>query len=321
MRIGLVGLGRMGLNMGRRWLEGGHAVVGFNRSPEAGRELVKAGGSAVASVKDLVAALEAPRIVWLMVPAGEPVERLVEELAGLLSKGDVVVDGGNSFYKDDIRRAEALASKGIGYLDVGVSGGLWGLSLGYCVMAGGEKSAYDRVEPLLKTLTTENGYLHCGKTGSGHFVKMVHNGIEYGMMQAYAEGFEILKASGFQLDLHRISHLWNHGSVVRSWLLELAENALKEDPGLDKVSGYVEDSGEGRWTVQQAVEVGVAAPVIALSLFERFTSRQKDPFAFRFLAALRNAFGGHAVVPAGSDARKSAAGAGAVQAAKGAKAL
>jgi 6-phosphogluconate dehydrogenase len=236
-----------------------------------------------------------------------------------LSKGDILVDGGNTYYKDDLRHAEQLKAKGVSFMDAGVSGGIWGLKVGYCTMVGGDEKDFKHIEPLLKTLAPKDGYLYCGGTGGGHFVKMVHNGIEYGMMQSYAEGFEILQASPYKPNNQKVAHLWNQGSVVRSWLLELAEEAFGKDVNLEKISGYVEDSGEGRWTVQQAIESGVAAPVIALSLFQRFISRQKDPFSMRVLAALRNEFGGHAVLAAGEDKRQRVAGAGFVQAAAAAK--
>lgn len=315
MQIGLVGLGRMGMNMGRRWLQGRHEVVAYNRSPEKTQELAKEGATAAASLKDLVGKLHAPRRVWVMLPTGSVTDQHVSELSGLLSEGDLLVDGGNTYYKDDLRHAEQLKAKKISFVDAGVSGGIWGLKIGYCTMVGGAEKDFRALEPLLKTLAPKDGYLYCGTTGAGHFVKMVHNGIEYGLMQAYAEGFEILQASPYKPDLQKVSHLWNQGSVVRSWLLELAEEAFGKDKMLETISGYVEDSGEGRWTVQQAIDSGVSAPVIALSLFQRFQSRQKDPFSWRVLAALRNAFGGHAVVSATQDKRQRSAGAGQIQAA------
>ena len=317
MQIGLVGLGRMGMNMGRRWLQGEHHVIAYNRTAAKTQELAREGAAAASSLEDLTAKLQTPRLVWLMLPTGPVVDEHVEELSTLLSPGDLLVDGGNTYYKDDLRHAERLKAKGISFLDAGVSGGIWGLKIGYCAMVGGDEKDFKRLEPALKTLSPKDGYLHCGPAGAGHFVKMVHNGIEYGMMQAYAEGFEILQASPYKPNPQKVAHLWNQGSVVRSWLLELAEEAFARDLQLDKISGYVEDSGEGRWTVQQALETGVAAPVIALSLFKRFMSRQKDSFGDRVLAALRNEFGGHAVVPAGEDKRRRAAGAGDVQPAAG----
>jgi len=251
-----------------------------------------------------------------MVPAGKVTEEQINILKKLLSKNDLIIDGGNSFHKDDVKRYQSLAEIGIHYMDAGVSGGIWGLQVGYCTMTGGDEVDFRRVEPALKTLAPRDGYFHCGPAGAGHFVKMVHNGIEYGMMQAYAEGFEVIQASHYaQKDLSKIAHLWNQGSVIRSWLLELAEIAFKEDPGLQSITGYVEDSGEGRWTVQQAVESGVAAPVTTLALYQRFLSRQKDTFSNKVLAALRNQFGGHAVVRHGDDKKTSQAGAGKVTAA------
>jgi 6-phosphogluconate dehydrogenase len=305
----------MGMNMGRRWLRGGHQVVAFNRTFAKTEELGKEGASATQTLKEMVGKLKAPRVVWLMLPTGPITNENVSELAGLLSKGDLVIDGGNTYYKDDILHADQLKAKGIEFLDAGVSGGIWGLKVGYCTMVGGDERNFKFIEPLLKTLAPKDGYLYCGNTGGGHFVKMVHNGIEYGMMQAYAEGFEILQASPYKPDNHKVAHLWNQGSVVRSWLLELAEEAFAADVNLDKISGYVEDSGEGRWTVQQAIESGVSAPVIALSLFQRFVSRQEDSFSMRVLAALRNQFGGHAVVGKGEQKRQRSAGAGSIQAA------
>ncbi|MDT8286093.1 MAG: decarboxylating 6-phosphogluconate dehydrogenase [Elusimicrobiales bacterium] len=310
MKIAMVGLGRMGLNMTRRLLRAGHQVVGYNRS-EAPRSAAAGAGAIIAEgLRDLVSGLETPRAVWLMLPAGAPTEDTVRELSGLLSPGDTIIDGGNTFYKDDVRRSAELDAKGINYLDAGVSGGIWGLENGYCLMVGGPEAEFKRLEPVLAALAPKEGYLHTGAAGSGHFVKMAHNGIEYAMMQAYGEGFEIIQASPYKQDLGKLSHLWNRGSVVRSWLLELAEEAFKKDPDLEAVSGYVEDSGEGRWTAQQAVESGVAAPVITLSLYGRFLSRQKDAFQNRVLAALRNQFGGHAVAAAGENKRSASAGAG-----------
>jgi len=322
MQMGLVGLGRMGMNMGRRWLQGGHQVAAYNRTLAKTQELAKEGAVPAASLKELVDKLRAPRVVWLMLPTGPVTDEHIAGLLPLLTKGDLLVDGGNTYYKDDLRHAEQLKAKGISFLDAGVSGGIWGLKVGYCTMVGGDEKDYRRIEPLLQTLAPKDGYLYCGGTGAGHFVKMVHNGIEYGMMQSYAEGFEILQASPYKPDNQKVAHLWNQGSVVRSWLLELAEEAFSKDANLDLIGGYVEDSGEGRWTVQQAIESGVAAPVIALALFQRFLSREKDPFSLRVLAALRNEFGGHAVVPPGGQKRQRTAGAGAVRPAaadKGAK--
>ncbi len=300
MDLGMVGLGRMGMNMAKRLLRGGHGVVAYNRSPEKTREIVAEGALGAYSLEELVEKLPLPRLIWLMLPAGETVEQHIMELGELLSPGDILVEGGNSFYRDDLRRAQILSPKGIEYLDAGVSGGIWGLERGYCIMMGGKKEVYQKLIPILETLAAENGYLYCGPTGAGHFVKMVHNGIEYGMMQAYAEGFALLESSPYRdcLDHAQVAALWNQGSVVRSWLLELLESAFRGDPKLSGIHGYVEDSGEGRWTVQEAVELGVPAPVIAASLFQRFRSRQQDSFADKILAALRREFGGHAVRPA-----------------------
>ncbi|MEX2159711.1 MAG: decarboxylating 6-phosphogluconate dehydrogenase [Dehalococcoidia bacterium] len=287
MKIGLVGLGRMGAGMAERWRRAGHEVVGYDRNPEV-RD--------VSSLAELVGRLEPPRFVWVMVPSGDPTEQTLRELAGEVESGDIIVDGGNSYYKDSVRHASELGEKGIRVLDIGVSGGIWGLEVGFCLMAGGPRDAYDEIEPALAALAPAGGYARAGPSGAGHFTKMVHNGIEYAMLQAYAEGFDLLQAaSEFQLDLHQLASLWNHGSVVRSWLLELAERAFEKDPRLEGLEGYVEDSGEGRWTVLDAVERGVAADGIAHSLFARFTSRDENAFAMRVIAALRNEFGGHAV--------------------------
>ncbi|MGQ9694499.1 MAG: phosphogluconate dehydrogenase (NAD(+)-dependent, decarboxylating) [Thermodesulfobacteriota bacterium] len=298
MELAIIGLGRMGMNMVRRLLKGGHKVVAYNRSPEKTRQIMKAGAKGIFSLPELIRALKPPRIVWLMLPAGQPVNDYVAQLADLLSKGDIIVDGGNSFYQDDLRHAAQLKAKGIHYLDVGVSGGIWGLKIGYCLMIGGERKIYKFLEPIFKTLAPRDGYLYCGSTGAGHFVKMTHNGIEYGLMSAYGEGFDLLLNSpyGQDLNLAKVAHLWNQGSVVRSWLLELLESALKKDPHLSSIKGYVEDSGEGRWTVQQAINSAVPTPVIACSLFQRFRSRQTDSFADKILAALRQEFGGHRVI-------------------------
>ncbi|MBE9504537.1 MAG: decarboxylating 6-phosphogluconate dehydrogenase [Proteobacteria bacterium] len=318
MQIAIVGLGRMGANMARRLLGGEHDVIVYNRSRSKTDELVKEGATGAYSLEEVVEKLESPRVVWLMLPSGSIVDEHIEKFSDLLAKGDIVIEGGNSYYKDDIRRSDELGKKELVYLDAGVSGGIWGLEVGYCTMVGGPKESFDYIEPLLKTLAPEEGYLYCGPVGAGHFVKMVHNGVEYGMMQAYAEGFEILKASpyGDDLKMEEVSHLWNRGSVVRSWLLELCEDAFKKDPLLNEIEGYVEDSGEGRWTVQQAVETGVPAPVITLALFERFRSRMENTFGDRVLAAMRREFGGHAVVKKGEDSGKKSAGAGRVLHAK-----
>jgi 6-phosphogluconate dehydrogenase len=314
MQIAMIGLGRMGWNMGLRLLEGKHEVVGYNRHSEQTESLAKRGAVAASSLREAVQKLKSPRTVWLMLPAGQPVDETIRELKDLLSPGDLVVDGGNSYYKDDLRHAEELKAKGIRFMDAGVSGGIWGREVGYCTMVGGDKADFARLEPILKTLAPQDGYYHCGPVGAGHFIKMVHNGIEYGMLAAYAEGFEIIQASPYRQDIQPIAKLWNRGSVVRSWLLELAEKAFSTDPQLSTLKGYIEDSGEGRWTVQQAVETGVPAPVITLSLFQRFRSREKDSYADRFIAALRREFGGHAVVGHGEEKNSESAGAGTVRA-------
>ncbi len=297
MQIAIVGLGRMGMNMALRLIKGRHKVVAYNRSPEKVREIVRKGAKGAFSLEELVQKLRPPRHVWIMLPAGRPVDETIEELKPLLTKGDTIIDGGNSFYKDDIRRKNELKPLGLNYIDAGVSGGIWGLKIGYCLMIGGEKKVYTRLEPVFKTLAPKDGYLYCGPSGAGHFVKMVHNGIEYGMMSAYGEGFEILKASpyGKSVNFSSVAHLWNQGSVIRSWLLELAESAFSKDKNLSGIEGYVEDSGEGRWTIQQAIDTSVPAPVITASLFQRFRSRQKGVFSDKILAALRQEFGGHAV--------------------------
>ena len=296
MRVSVIGLGRMGANMVRRLLQGGHRVVAWNRTAEKTKEIVSEGAEGVYSFPELVEKLQTPRIIWAMVPSGQATDDMINEITPLLSKGDIIIDGGNSNFHDSIRRSKELTARGFQFMDAGTSGGIWGLKVGYCLMVGGEKATFDHVEPLLKTLAPPDGYLHCGPAGAGHFVKMVHNGIEYGMLQAYGEGFEILHAAKeYDLDLHAISHLWNQGSVVRSWLLELAEDAFQRDNKLEAIRGYVADSGEGRWTVQQAIDTDVPAPVITLSLLERFRSRQDESFTAKVIAALRNEFGGHAV--------------------------
>ncbi|HSH13425.1 MAG TPA: decarboxylating 6-phosphogluconate dehydrogenase [Desulfurivibrionaceae bacterium] len=303
MKVGMVGLGRMGMNMARRLLRGGHQVAAWNRSPDKTEELGREGGEVCYSLAELVGKLPEPQVVWLMLPAGPVVEATLAELRQLLPAGSLLVEGGNSFYKDDIRRAAELAGAGLSYLDAGVSGGIWGLEKGYCTMVGGAPGDFARIEPLLRTLAPPGGYLHCGPVGAGHFVKMIHNGIEYGMMQAYGEGFALIEASpyGQGLDYGELSRLWNQGSVIRSWLLELLERAFAADPRLAELHGYVDDSGEGRWTVQQAVESGVSAPVITAALFRRFESRNDNAFENRLLAALRREFGGHAVKEGGDE--------------------
>ena len=297
MQVGMIGLGRMGMNMSRRLLGGEHQVVVFNRSGEKVEQMQKEGAMGSASLEDMIQKLTRPRVLWMMIPAGKPVDDTIQALSPLLSPGDIVIDGGNSNFRDDLRRSEGLASSGIHYVDVGVSGGVWGLEVGYCMMVGGDESDFKHIEPILKTLAPENGYLYCGPAGAGHFVKMVHNGIEYAIMEAYGEGFEMLEESPYSehLNLGQVAHLRNQGNVIRSWLLELLELAFAEDPRLSSIRGYVEDSGEGRWTVQEAVDMAVSVPVIALSLFKRFQSRQEDLFSDKVLAALRNQFGGHAV--------------------------
>ncbi|MBC6936583.1 MAG: decarboxylating 6-phosphogluconate dehydrogenase [Chloroflexi bacterium] len=298
MKLAMIGLGKMGGNMTRRLLKGGHQVVVFDPRPEAVETAARQGAAASASIAELVGKLEAPRAVWLMVPAGDITENAVTEVAAHLEPGDVVIDGGNSNYKDSIRRGALLEQQGIHFVDVGTSGGIWGLTEGYSMMVGGTETAVRHIRPALETLAPapDRGWGHVGPTGSGHFVKMVHNGIEYGLMQAYAEGFEILRAKeDFALDVHQIAEIWRFGSVVRSWLLDLAANALAEDADLSGIKGWVADSGEGRWTVFEAIDQDVPAPVITLSLMMRFASRQPDSYAAKLLAALRNQFGGHAV--------------------------
>jgi 6-phosphogluconate dehydrogenase len=295
MQIGFVGLGRMGGNMVTRLLRSNHQVIAYDRAEAARAAVEKGGARGVDSLDALVGALTPPRAVWVMVPAGAPTESTIDDLAGKLAAGDVIIDGGNTKWTDDVRRAEALKSRGIHYVDAGTSGGIWGLENGYCLMVGGEKDVVARLTPIFSTLAPPDGFLHTGAPGSGHYVKMVHNGIEYAMMQAYAEGFELMSESEYGLDLPRIAHLWNQGSVVRSWLLELTASALAADPKLASLKPYVEDSGEGRWTVEDAVNKSVPAPTITAALFARFRSRRDNSFADRLLAALRNAFGGHAV--------------------------
>jgi 6-phosphogluconate dehydrogenase len=286
MKLGMVGLGRMGGNMAKRLENDGHVVQSYARS----------GGGTAGSLEELVGQLEGRRAVWLMIPAGDPTEQAVQELLGLLDEGDVIVDGGNSNFRDSQRRGGLAAEKRLGYIDAGVSGGIWGLANGYCLMVGGEDGAVGFLEPAFKTLAPDDGYAHVGPSGAGHFVKMVHNGIEYGLMQAYAEGFDVMNSSEFDLDLHEIAGIWRYGSVVRSWLLELLYAALEaEGNDLKHIAGYVEDSGEGRWTVFEAINESVPAPVISAALFARFASREEESFAAKINAALRNQFGGHAV--------------------------
>ena len=298
MEIGMIGLGRMGGNMAQRLIDGGHRLVAYDPIREALDATGEKGATGALSYPDLVSKLTKPRAIWLMVPSGEPTEITISTLAAELSPEDIIIDGGNSNYKDSMRRASLLAEKGIIFLDVGTSGGVWGLKEGYCLMVGGDTQAYRHLEPIFQTLapSPQNGYGHVGPSGAGHFVKMVHNGIEYALMQAYAEGFELMQAKGeFKLDLHQIAEIWRYGSVVRSWLLDLAAAALAKDPKLDSIQAFVEDSGEGRWTLQESIELGIPTPVIAQSLQARFRSRQEQPFGTKLLAALRQQFGGHRV--------------------------
>ncbi len=315
MQLGMIGLGRMGGNMVRRLMRGGHECTVFDLSPDNVKALEADGAKGASSLEDLVKKLDAPRAVWVMVPSGNATEKTVNELAQYMSVGDIIIDGGNSNYKDDARRAKALAEVGINYVDAGTSGGVWGAERGYCLMVGGKKEAFDRLEPIFKTLapgrmggTSEDGYLHCGPAGAGHFVKMIHNGIEYGMMQAFAEGFDIMKNANleslpeelrYDLNLGDIAELWRRGSVVVSWLLDLTAMALVENPTLSNYSGFVQDSGEGRWTIQAAIDESVPADVLAASLFTRFRSRQEHTFAEKVLSAMRHKFGGHVERPTG----------------------
>jgi 6-phosphogluconate dehydrogenase len=285
----------MGLNMVTRLTRGGHQIVAYDRSADAVAKAEAVGATGAASLDAVVTALAAPRAVWVMVPAGDPTESTVNALADRLSSGDAIIDGGNTNFHDDVRRAERLRAKGIHYIDAGTSGGIWGLTEGYCLMVGGEADVCTRLEPVFLTLAPEHGYLRVGNHGAGHYVKMIHNGIEYGLMQAYAEGFELMHASDYQIDLPAVAALWGHGSVVRSWLLDLTAKALAEDHDLSELEGYVEDSGEGRWTLQEGIERSVPLPTLTAALFTRFRSRESNPFAERLLAAMRNQFGGHAV--------------------------
>ena len=299
MKAAMIGLGKMGANMARRLIKDGHQIVGYNRTPSVTKELAKKEGLlAVFSLEELIEKLSQPRVVWIMVPAGEPTEQMIDQVRTLLDKGDVIVDGGNSNYQDTLRRGKTLAADGIQFIDVGTSGGIWGLEEGYSLMAGGPKEGIEIVTPLLKSLapSQDTGWGHVGPTGSGHFVKMIHNGIEYGMMQAYAEGFEILRAKKeFQLDLQQVSEIWRYGSVVRSWLLDLTSQALKENPDLKGIKGWVADSGEGRWTVFESIDLDIPAPVITAALQARFVSRKEENFGAKILAAMRNQFGGHEI--------------------------
>lgn len=295
MELGFIGLGKMGMNMVTRLRRDQHRVVVYDRSNELIKQAESQGCVGSSSLSDLVGKLSVPRVVWVMVPSGAPTEETIQAVAAFLKAGDIIVDGGNTRFHDDVRRAGELKKKGIQYVDAGTSGGIWGLKVGYCLMVGGDEADVKRLEPALKTLAPENGWAHVGAVGAGHYVKMVHNGIEYSMMQAYAEGFELMSKSEYKLDLARVADLWMHGSVVRSWLLELAASALKDDQKLEKLKGYVQDSGEGRWMIADAIEKDVPVPTLTTALFTRFRSRQDESFAEKMLAALRNAFGGHAV--------------------------
>jgi 6-phosphogluconate dehydrogenase len=298
MRIGMVGLGRMGANMAQRLMKGGHEVVVFDANAEAVRALSAKGGTAADSLASLVALVRAPRVVWIMVPSGEATEITLAQLQPLLAKGDTVIDGGNSNYKDTQRRAKTFAQGGIDYVDCGTSGGVWGLENGYSLMVGGSEEAVERLRPVFETLAPgkDRGWGRVGPSGAGHFTKMIHNGIEYGLMQAYAEGFSILEhKKDLDLDLHQVAEIWREGSVVRSWLLDLTAAALKDNPSMEGIAPHVSDSGEGRWTVQEAIDLDVPAPVITLALVQRLRSRDDDSFADKLLAAMRNQFGGHAV--------------------------
>jgi len=295
MKIGLIGLGKMGSNMALRLLKGKHKVVVYDTSADPVKRLAKKGAVGANSVPDLLSKLPGQKIIWMMIPAGEPTIQAIKDISNELSEGDIVIDGGNSYYKDSVLMAKELAKKRIHFVDAGTSGGIWGLEKGYCLMIGADDQVFKKCEPLFKTLAPKDGYLHVGPNGAGHFVKMIHNGIEYGMLEAYAEGFEIMNASDYKLDFAKLSHLWNQGSVIRSWLLELAEDAFGKNPKLSGIAGYVNDSGEGRWAVAEAIERNVSAPVISLSLFARLRSREKECFSAKVIAALRNEFGGHAI--------------------------
>lgn len=295
MELGFIGLGKMGGNMVQRLLQGGHRVVVYDRAEELVKSLAEKGAVAASSLEDMVSKLDGPRAVWIMVPSGDPVTNTINSLKPLMSANDIIIDGGNSNYKDTQSRGKMLAESNLRYMDVGTSGGIWGLKLGYCMMIGGDNDVFTHMEPVFKTLAPEEGYLHAGAIGAGHYAKMIHNGIEYGMMEAYGEGFEILRASGFGYNLEKLAHLWMRGSVIRSWLLELCESAFAKDADLENIHGYVEDSGEGRWTVMEAIDRNVPAPALTLALMIRFRSRQQDSFSAKVIAALRNEFGGHGV--------------------------
>jgi 6-phosphogluconate dehydrogenase len=298
MKLAIIGLGKMGMNMARRLIQNKIEVVAYNRTPQKTEDIAKEGAIAAFSLEEVIEKLESPRIVWLMLPAGSTVDEYIERLSALLSDGDIIIDGGNSYFKDSIRRHDFLNAKGMHFIDAGVSGGIWGLKVGYCTMVGGDKKVFKKLKSIFTALAPKDGFMYCGGPGAGHYVKMVHNGIEYAMMQSYAEGFEILKASQYSKDLNfsELSHLWNQGSVIRSWLLELLEEAFKEDDDLSSIKGYVEDSGEGRWTVKEAIDLDVPVEVIIMSLFKRFRSRQEESYGDKVLAALRNQFGGHKVI-------------------------
>lgn len=295
MKLAMIGLGRMGGNMVKRLLQKGHEVVVYDPSVKAREEAQGQGAIAEDSLASLVARLKAPRVIWIMVPSGDPTEETIAQLLKLLSPGDILIDGGNSNFRDSKRRGELAAAQGIEFIDAGTSGGIWGLANGYCLMVGGSAKAVQIASPIFQDLAPEQGFIHVGPIGAGHFVKMVHNGIEYGLLQAYGEGFEILRESEFPLDLGAIAEVWKHGSVVRSWLLELLSDAYQTNPNLDGIKGYVDDSGEGRWTVEEAIHENVPAPVITLSLLARLASRQEESYSARVIAALRNEFGGHAL--------------------------
>ncbi len=328
MQLGMIGLGRMGANMVRRLMKNGHQCVVYDMNPKSVSELASEGAVGTTSLREFVESLKAPRAAWVMVPAGDPTEQTVRQLGELMEPGDVIIDGGNSYFKDDVRRSKALKSKGIDYIDVGTSGGIWGIDRGYCMMIGGPVEVVQRLDPIFKTLapglgdiertpqrveknlggTCEEGYLHCGPSGAGHYVKMVHNGIEYGLMQAYAEGFDIFRCANkeelpeeyrYDLNIADIAEVWRRGSVVGSWLLDLTAMALAEDQGLERYTGYVQDSGEGRWTVMAAIEQAVPADVLSTSLFARFRSRQEHTYADKILSAMRFKFGGHVERPSG----------------------
>lgn len=296
MEIGIIGLGKMGYNLALNMRDKGHKVIAYNKTPDKTKEAEKEGIVGAYSIDELVKKLSKRRVIWLMVPAGEVVDELIEELASLLDKQDIIIDGGNSYYKDSIRRHAILKDRGIDFLDAGTSGGMEGARYGACTMIGGDEEVFKFVEPIFRDISVENGYLYTGKAGSGHFVKMIHNGIEYGMMQAIAEGFEILERSQFDLDFKEVARVWNHGSVIRGWLMELTEKAFEKDPKLDGIKGVMFSSGEGLWTVQEALSLKVPAPVITESLFMRYRSEMEDTFSGKVVAALRNEFGGHQVV-------------------------